>query len=80
LSNVLAVCKHTFGMKLGAYFKYFLENTVNLNAARINQLNQRVEAIETFLMNDGELGGLIADVIPQGSYAHRTIIRPLPGA
>jgi Second Messenger Oligonucleotide or Dinucleotide Synthetase domain/Adenylyl/Guanylyl and SMODS C-terminal sensor domain len=66
-------------MKLGAYFKYFLENTVNLNAARINQLNQRVEAIETFLMNDGELGGLIADVIPQGSYAHRTIIRPLPG-
>ncbi len=65
-------------MKLLAYFKDFLEGTVNLNQARIDQLDARVDAISNALRADAELGQLILDVIPQGSYAHKTIIKPLP--
>lgn len=65
-------------MKLLAYFKEFLEGTVNLNQARIDQLDARVEAISNCLRSDAEIGRLVVDVIPQGSYAHKTIIRPLP--
>lgn len=69
--------QHT-SVKLLSYFKAFLEGTVNLNQARIDQLDARVEAISNALRADGELGELVVDVIPQGSYAHKTIIRPLP--
>jgi hypothetical protein len=65
-------------MKLLSYFKHFLENTVNLNEARIDQLDSRVEAISDSLSGDTELAPLVLAVIPQGSYAHKTIIRPLP--
>lgn len=65
-------------MKLLAYFKAFLEGTVNLNEAQIDQLDARVEAIGNCLRADSELGELVVDVIPQGSYAHKTIIKPLP--
>lgn len=65
-------------MKLLAYFKDFLEGTVNLNQSRIDQLDARVEAISNCLRADAELGQLVEDVIPQGSYAHKTIIKPLP--
>src|SRR5205814_7511139 len=74
---VAPVCKHTF-VKLLSYFKAFLEGTVNLNQARIDQLDARVEAISNALRADSQLGELVVDVIPQGSYAHKTIIRPLP--
>lgn len=65
-------------MKLLAYFKEFLEGTVNLNQARIDQLDARVEAISNYLRGESELGQLVVDVTPQGSYAHKTIIKPLP--
>jgi hypothetical protein len=66
-------------VKLLSYFKSFLEDTVNLNQARIDQLDARVEAISNCLRADADLGPLVMDVIPQGSYAHKTIIKPLPG-
>ncbi len=66
-------------MKLTSYFKHFLENTVNLNQARIDQLDQRVDAITTFLTEHPELGSIVIELIPQGSYAHKTIIKPVNG-
>lgn len=64
-------------MKLLDYFKDFLENTVNLNEARLTLLDERVEAITNFLKDSSIFGANFRDVIPQGSYAHKTIIRPV---
>jgi hypothetical protein len=36
-------------VKLHSYFKNFLDNTVNLDDARIEKLNKRVDAISSFL-------------------------------
>jgi len=66
-------------MKLVDYFHRFLRNTVNLNQTRLNQLGDRVAAIVAALKADEEFGALVLDHIPQGSWAHKTIIRPLPG-
>lgn len=66
-------------MKLLNYFKDFLDSTVNLNQTRLDLLDQRVQAIVSCLEDDSVIGTLIEDHIPQGSWAHRTIIRPLPG-
>jgi hypothetical protein len=64
-------------VKLLSYFDSFLANTVNLNQSRLDQLEQRVTSIMTALQGDAVLGPLIEDHIPQGSWAHRTIIKPL---
>jgi hypothetical protein len=64
-------------MAIGSCFKYFLENTVNLNQSRIDQLEQRVEAITGYLAEHDTLGPIIEGAAPQGSYAHKTIIRPV---
>ena len=64
-------------MRLTKHFTAFLENTVNLNDSRIDTLNDRVEAITTFLRNHDVFGEYFVDVIPQGSFAHRTIIKPV---
>ena len=66
-------------MKLLNYFKDFLDCTVNLNQTRLDLLDQRVQGIVSCLEDDSVIGTLIEDHIPQGSWAHRTIIRPLPG-
>jgi len=66
-------------MQLASYFKHFLENTVNLNQSRIDDLDDRVLAITNYLEGDATLGAAVRDVIPQGSYAHKTIIKPLKG-
>ena len=66
-------------MKLHDYFRNFLSTEVNLNATRIDTLDTRVSAITNFLNGDELLGPMIIDVVPQGSYAHKTIIKPLPG-
>lgn len=66
-------------MKLVSYFKHFLENTVNLNQSRIDQLEERLQAIEKFISEHPDLGQLTIELIPQGSYAHKTIIKPVNG-
>jgi hypothetical protein len=66
-------------MQHNQHFKYFLENTVNLNQARIDDLDARVAAITSFLEKDIVFGPIFNDVIAQGSYAHRTIIKPVSG-
>jgi hypothetical protein len=65
-------------MKLIKYFDAFLENTVNLNPARMELLDTRTTAIENFLRQDEVFGPLLKTTIPQGSFAQKTIIRPRP--
>jgi hypothetical protein len=64
-------------MKLIDYFKSFLENEVNLNSTRITLLDERTETITTVLKESELLKDNFLDVIPQGSYAHKTIIKPV---
>lgn len=66
-------------MKLIKYFDSFLAETVNLNQSRLDNLESRVKAIVTYLESDSELGSIIKGHDPQGSWAHRTIIKPLDG-
>lgn len=65
-------------MKLLDYFDGFLTDVVNLNQTRLDQLDSRVDAIVAFLKADTVIGTRYENHIPQGSWAHRTIIRPLP--
>lgn len=65
-------------MKLTKNFDAFLKNKVNLSDARIDMLDSRVEAVTKFLQTgDDEFASNFIDVVPQGSYAHRTIINPV---
>jgi Adenylyl/Guanylyl and SMODS C-terminal sensor domain/Second Messenger Oligonucleotide or Dinucleotide Synthetase domain len=66
-------------VKLIEYHKAFLTNTVDLNQTRLDLLAARVDSIYAALGLDETLGPIIEDVIPQGSWAHRTIIKPLAG-
>lgn len=66
-------------MKLLPHFRSFLQDTVNLNDARISTLNKRVDAITSFLCGHEVFGDYLIDVVPQGSYAQRTIIKPVAG-
>lgn len=64
-------------MKLIEHFDNFLRDVVNLNDTRITTLEQRVDAIGNFLRNS-DYGATIRSFSPQGSWAHKTIIRSLP--
>lgn len=66
-------------MKLHDYFAAFLENTVNLSEKRLDTLGDRIEAVEKVFLADAQLGWALAELIPQGSFAHRTIINPIRG-
>lgn len=65
-------------MKLIKHFDAFLVNKVNLSDGRLKQLDDRTDAIERFLLSgEDEFAQNFIDVLPQGSYAHRTIINPV---
>src|SRR6266853_3141545 len=64
-------------MKLVAEFKKILDQEVNLNKTRIGTLAERVKAIQDFLPG-ANWGPRISRFSPQGSWAHKTIIKP-PG-
>jgi hypothetical protein len=65
---------------LTGHFTNFLDEVVNLNQSRLDTLDQRLETIENFLTAHQQFGPLMSNdlLIPQGSYAHKTIITPLP--
>jgi hypothetical protein len=63
-------------MNLPACFEAFLENRVNLTPGRIKTLTERVNTVEEFLSKADRLGNQLLEVIPQGSFAQRTIIKP----
>lgn len=64
-------------MKLIEHFNNFLRDTVNLNQSRIDTLKQRVETIKSFL-KESDYGANIRSFSAQGSWAHKTIIKPQP--
>jgi hypothetical protein len=65
-------------MKLLRYWEAFLESEVNLNQTRLDTLADRVRAITNYLEHgDHEMAGMFVQTIPQGSYAHGTIIKPV---
>ncbi|WP_104611130.1 SMODS domain-containing nucleotidyltransferase [Ralstonia mannitolilytica] len=64
-------------MKLLEHFKIFLEDCVNLNQTRIDQLSTSVGAVKTAI-RDSDWEPAIIQFAAQGSWAHGTIIKPLP--
>lgn len=63
-------------MKLTDDFEKFLSDEVNLNHSRITKLQNHVGSIARFLSNsDCKLS--ITRYSPQGSWAHKTIIKPI---
>jgi Second Messenger Oligonucleotide or Dinucleotide Synthetase domain len=65
-------------MKLIEHFDTFLRDVVNLNQSRIDLLEERAEAIETFLSNS-DFKPRIWRYSRQGSWAVKTIIKPPNG-
>lgn len=63
-------------MKLITHFDDFLKDTVNLNQTRVTLLEDSIEAIKTFIKNSDWKPEII-EFKPQGSWAHKTIIKPL---
>ena len=66
-------------MKLLTYFDDFMKSTVNINDSRLRDLNDRVGTLYGLLSNDSDIGSIVLDKNPQGSWAHRTIIKPVTG-
>ena len=64
-------------MKLISHFDTFLDDVVNLNQTRLDTLEKRVATISEFLRKS-DYEPRIRRFSPQGSYAHKTIIKP-PG-
>jgi hypothetical protein len=63
-------------MKLVQHFTDFLNDTVNLNETRLTQLDDSAGAIKTFL-RQSDWKPKIKEFGEQGSWAHRTIIKPI---
>lgn len=66
-------------MKLIKYFDAFMENTVNINDSRLSDLDARVKTLYEVLTDDDEIGEIVLAKMPQGSWAHKTIIKPIEG-
>jgi hypothetical protein len=71
--------RRTARMKLVPDFRDLLHDKVNLDDTRLTLLNDRVDAVFDVLRADEGIGSYVKDKIPQGSWAHRTIIKPRPG-
>ena len=66
-------------MKLISHFADFLRDTVNLNQTRIDNLEASVESIKKFI-KESDWQPRIWKYFEQGSWAHKTIIRPVEGS
>lgn len=64
-------------MKLVNNFGAFLNDVVNIDDDRLEILDKRIGYLSNYLASTPTIGDAYIDVIPQGSMAHRTIIRPL---
>ena len=64
-------------MKFVDDFESFLRVEVNLNPSRLDDLQDKVDAIETFVAGNGVFADMFLDLIPAGSWAHRLIIKPI---
>jgi len=66
-------------MKLVDHFTDFLTDVVDLNATRVSQLEGSIEALKDFIRRS-DWEPAIKGFVPQGSWAHKMIIRPVEGA
>ena len=64
-------------MKLLDYFDAFMVNAVNLDQDRLDELDLQVDAIVGILDADGVIGPHLEGRIETGSWANRTIIKPV---
>lgn len=64
-------------MKLLNHFSTFLSDHVDLNQTRVEQLTDSIEAVKKAIKESG-WNPKIIQFAPQGSWAHKTIIKPLP--
>lgn len=64
-------------MKLLDYFDAFMTNTVNLDQPRLDELESQVESIVAAIGLDDVLGAQLEGHVRTGSWAHRTIIKPV---
>jgi hypothetical protein len=63
-------------VKLIDHFSTFMTEVVNLNATRVGQLEDSIEALKGAL-RASDWPPKIKRFVPQGSWAHKTIIRPV---
>jgi len=63
-------------MELVAYFNEFIENEVNLNQIRLDTLNQKKDVLKRVIKDSEKFKDIYIDFIPQGSVAHKTVIKP----
>ena len=63
-------------MQQVGFFTQFMNDEVNLNPARIKILNQKRTIIQTFIQNSDSFKDMYIDMFSQGSYKHKTIIKP----
>lgn len=66
-------------MEHPGHFNAFLNGTVNLPQSKLDQLAERVDTIHKALRADSTFGVWVTGKTKQGSWAHRTIIRPQEG-
>lgn len=66
-------------MKLVSQFNDFLQDTVNLNQTRFNQLESSIGAVQRFLSGSSWEPRIIR-YASHGSWAHKTIIKPVEDA
>lgn len=64
-------------MKFVSDFESFIRKVVNLNQKRLDTLQERVDAINSFLQSSEGFGDIFIELIPAGSWAHGTIIKPV---
>jgi len=58
-------------------FTTFLDNVVNINQTRLDELKVNVDAVFEALESAENLAGRLIRYIPQGSWPHKTIIKPV---
>lgn len=66
-------------MKHQDYFNNFLNSQVNLSKFRLKTLEGQANAVFNALKADPDVGPRVVKMIPQGSWAHETIINPVNG-
>lgn len=60
-----------------SYFDSFLKDVVNINQSRLDELQVNVDAVFGALEVADNLGGAVRRYIRQGSWPHKTIIKPV---
>lgn len=63
-------------MQLVNFFNQFMKDEVNLNQTRLNILSSKRTTIQNFIKNSSTFKYSYIDMFSQGSYKHKTIIKP----